>query len=160
MGNDLCVTGIRLQKLSYLEKKALNPHCFVLIDLKTERSTWSFIAQNARVSLVAYLHVLAAFITKEKSLGWSKTSKRKWTFEFVESIGRKDELNIHRWKENNVTYWSYFRMTLKWKRANKTEKTNEWEQRFDWFIERIQTRVAFGRLSEGSSEKTSCPRTF
>ena len=41
-----------------------------------------------------YLHVSAVFITKQKSLGWSKTSKRKRTFEFVESIGRKDQLNI------------------------------------------------------------------
>ena len=44
-------------------------------------------------------------------------------------------------------------MTLKWKRANKTETTNEWKQRFDWFIERIQTCVAFGWLSEHSGEK-------
>ena len=43
-----------------------------------------------------YLHVSAVFITKQKSLGWNKTSKRKRTFEFVESIGRKDQLNIHR----------------------------------------------------------------
>ena len=34
-------------------------------------------------------------------------------------------------------------------------------ERFDWFIERIQTRVAFGWLSERSGEKkTSFPRTF
>ena len=39
MHNDSHVTGIRLKKLSYLEKKALNSHCFVLIDVKTERST-------------------------------------------------------------------------------------------------------------------------
>ena len=43
-----------------------------------------------------YLHVSAVFIAKQKSLGWSKTSKRKRTFKFVESIGRKDQLNIHR----------------------------------------------------------------
>ena len=40
-----------------------------LIDLKTECSTWSSIVQKACVSFVAYLHVLAAFITKQKSLG-------------------------------------------------------------------------------------------
>ena len=52
-------------------------------------------------------------------------------------------------------------MTLKGKRANKTEKNKRTEiERFDWFIERIQTRVAFGWLSERSGEKTSCPRTF
>ena len=28
MHNDLHVTEIRLKKLSYLEKEALNPHCF------------------------------------------------------------------------------------------------------------------------------------
>ena len=43
-----------------------------------------------------YLHVSAVFITKQKSLRWSKTSKRKRTFEFVESIGTKHQLNTHR----------------------------------------------------------------
>ena len=33
-------------------------------------------------------------------------------------------------------------------------------KRFDWFIERIQTCVAFGWLSERSAEKTSCPKNF
>ena len=42
-----------------------------------------------------YLHVSAVFITKQKSLGWRKTSKRKRTFEFVESIGRKDQFIKH-----------------------------------------------------------------
>ena len=32
--------------------------------------------------------------------------------------------------------------------------------RFDWFIERIQTRVAFGCLRERSGEKTLYQRTF
>ena len=104
MRNDLYVTGMWVENFLTWKKRLLIRTVFVLIDLKTERSTWLFIAQKARVSFVAYLHVSAAFITKEKSLGWTKTSKRKWTFEFVESIGRKDELNIHRWKENNVTY--------------------------------------------------------
>ena len=104
MRNDLHVTGIWVKNFLTWKKRLLIRTVFVLIDLKTERSTWSFIAQKARVLLVAYLHVSAAFTTKEKSLGWSKTSKRKWTIEFVEFIGRKDELNIHRWKENDVTY--------------------------------------------------------
>ena len=42
---------------------------------------------------------------------------------------------------------------------NRNNKRTEVE-RFDWFIERIQTLVAFGWLSERSGEKTSCPRTF
>ena len=43
-------------------------------------------------------------------------------------------------------------------RTNRKNKRTEIQQ-FDWFIERIQTRVAFGWLSERSAEKTSCPRT-
>ena len=48
------------------------------------------------------------------------------------------------------------------KLANKTETTYKRTkvERFDWFIQRIQTHVAFGWLSERSGEKTSCPRTF
>ena len=51
------------------------------------------------------------------------------------------------------------------KKREQTETTNEPGneieiKQFDWFIERIQTRVAFGWLSESSSEKTSCLRTF
>ena len=42
---------------------------------------------------------------------------------------------------------------------NRNNKRKEIE-RFDWFIERIQTRVAFSLLSERSGEKTSYPRTF
>ena len=44
-------------------------------------------------------------------------------------------------------------------RTKQKQQTKEIE-RFDWFIERIQTRVAFGWLSERSGENTSCPRTF
>ena len=42
MRNDLHVSGIQLKKRPSLEKKALNNlHRFVLIDVKTERSTRS-----------------------------------------------------------------------------------------------------------------------
>ena len=49
-------------------------------------------------------------------------------------------------------------MTLKQnKKQIRNNKQTEIE-RFDWFIEWIQMRMAFGWLSSG--EKTSCPRTF
>ena len=48
---------------------------------------------------------------------------------------------------------------MKTREQNRKNKRTE-IKRFDWFIERIQTRVAFGWLSERSGEKTSCPRTF
>ena len=45
-------------------------------------------------------------------------------------------------------------------RKQKTNNKRTERERFDWFMERIQTRVPFGRLSERSGEKTLCPRTF
>ena len=48
---------------------------------------------------------------------------------------------------------------MKTRKQNRNNKRTELG-RFDWFIERMQTRVAFGWLSERSGEKTSSPRTF
>ena len=50
-------------------------------------------------------------------------------------------------------------LEVKTREQNKNNKRTE-IKRFDWFIERIQTRVAFGWLSERSAEKTSCPKNF
>ena len=50
-------------------------------------------------------------------------------------------------------------LEMKTREQNRDNKGTEIE-RFDWFIERIQTRVAFGWLSERSDEKTSCPKNF
>ena len=50
-------------------------------------------------------------------------------------------------------------LEMKTREQNRNNKRMEIE-RFDWFIERIQTHVAFGWLSERSRKKTSCPRTF
>ena len=50
-------------------------------------------------------------------------------------------------------------LEMKTREQNKNNKRTEIE-RFDWFIERIKTRVAVGWLSERSAEKTWCPRTF
>ena len=43
---------------------------------------------------------------------------------------------------------------------NARTKQKQLIGRFDWFIERIQKRVAFGCLRERSSEKTLYQRTF
>ena len=50
-------------------------------------------------------------------------------------------------------------LEMKMREQNRNNKRTDIEG-FDWFVERIQTRVAFGRLSERSGEKTSCPRTL
>ena len=50
-------------------------------------------------------------------------------------------------------------LETKTREQNRNNKRREIE-RFDWFVERIQTRVAFGWLSESSAEKTSRPKNF
>ena len=52
-----------------------------------------------------------------------------------------------------------FDLEMKTHEQNRNNKRKEIE-RFHWFIDRIQTRVAFDWLSELSGEKISCPRTF
>ena len=47
------------------------------------------------------------------------------------------------------------------KREQNRDNLRKEIERFDWFIELIQTQVAFGWLSKHSGEiKPSCPRTF
>ena len=50
-------------------------------------------------------------------------------------------------------------LEVKTREQNKHNKRKE-IGRFDWFIEQIQTRVAFGWISERSREKTSCSKGF
>ena len=62
------------------------------------------------------------------------------------------------WGGGNIERFSYD-VEMKTREQNKKNKRSEIE-RFDWFIERIQTRVTFGWFSKRTGEKTSCPRTF
>ena len=48
---------------------------------------------------------------------------------------------------------------MKTREQNRNNKRTEIE-RFDWFVERIQTLVAFGWLSECSGEKNFIPENF
>ena len=76
------------------------------------------------------------------------------------TIKKKKNKQKNKTTKEKVTY-SDFRMILKWKRASKTQTTNESNKtERGWLIERIQTRVAFDWLSEGWGEKTLCPRTL
>ena len=50
-------------------------------------------------------------------------------------------------------------LDMKTPEQNRNNKRTK-KERFDWFIELIQTRMAFGWLRERSGGKTSCPRTF
>ena len=52
-----------------------------------------------------------------------------------------------------------FDLEMKTREQNRNNKRTEIE-RFDWCIEQIQTRLAFGWLSERSGKQTSCPENF
>ena len=52
----------------------------------------------------------------------------------------------------------WYDLERKTREQNRKSKQTEIE-RFNWFIEQIQTRVAFGWLRERSGAKKSCPRT-
>ena len=60
--------------------------------------------------------------------------------------------------EHMIERFSYD-LEIKTREQYRNNKQTEIE-RFDWYIEHIQTRVAFDWLSEHSGEKTSCLRTF
>ena len=49
---------------------------------------------------------------------------------------------VSRAGDHQRTYYSDFRMTLKWKRANKVERTNEWKyNRAIWLVYRTDTNA-------------------
>ena len=50
-------------------------------------------------------------------------------------------------------------LEMKTREQNRNNKRTEIE-RFDWFIERRQTHLGFGWLSERSGKQTSCPKNF
>ena len=50
-------------------------------------------------------------------------------------------------------------LEMKTREQNRDNKRKE-IKRFDWFMERIQTHLAFGWLSERSDEKTSSLKNF
>ena len=73
-----------------------------------------------------------------------------FVYDFVLAIDCNQLLLIERFS---------YDLETKTRQQNRNNKRAEIGQ-FDWFIERIQTRLAFGWLSERSGEKTSRPRTF
>ena len=73
-----------------------------------------------------------------------------FVYDFVLAIDYNQLLLIERFS---------YDLETKTRQQNRNNKRAEIGQ-FDWFIERIQTRLAFGWLSERSGEKTSRPRTF
>ena len=60
---------------------------------------------------------------------------------------------------NRTTQRFSYDLEMKTREQKRNNKRTEIQQ-FDWFIERIQTHLAFGWLSERSAEKLHARRTF
>ena len=72
-------------------------------------------------------------------------------------IGKVDTTKM---KDKDVMLERFsYDLEMKTREQNRNNKRTEIE-RFDWFIERIQTHLAFGWLSERSAETTSRPMNF
>ena len=69
-----------------------------------------------------------------------------------------DGVNWSKYVHTHIERLSYD-LEMKTREQNRNNKRTE-IKRFDWFIERIQTHLAFGWLSDRSVEKTSCPKNF
>ena len=78
---------------------------------------------------------------------------------FIENLRRSSSsLPVRPPSEGMLERFSYD-LEMKTREQNRNNKRTE-IKRFDWFIERIQTHLAFGWLSERSAEKSSCPKNF
>ena len=70
----------------------------------------------------------------------------------------QDEVEVNKNAQQNGENRAIF--AWPWNENARIKQTQQTIGRFDWFIERIQTRMAIAWLSERSGEKTSCLRTF
>ena len=75
------------------------------------------------------------------------------------ALRRPDEIGWENNEQRKIEPRFLYDLEMKTRKQNRNNKRTEIE-RFDCFIEHIQTRVAFGWLSEHSGEKTSCQGTF
>ena len=85
-----------------------------------------------------------------------------WILSLVNTLERWLCSQYHRWlisSRHRVIERFLFDLEMKTREQNRNNNLTEIE-RFDWFIERTQTRAAFGWLSEHSCEKASCPWIF
>ena len=81
-------------------------------------------------------------------------------YTFIGTSRFKDLFKVY--KRLSLTYiGAIFVWTWKENARTKQKQQTNWNRAIcDWFIERLQTRVDFGWLSEHSGEKTSCPKNF
>ena len=83
--------------------------------------------------------------------------KKQWMLEGLGCYFK--QFQITELKEMSKLERFSYDLEMKTHEQNRNNKRTEMEW-FDWFIERIQTRVAFPWLSERSAEKNSCPKNF
>ena len=110
--------------------------------------SWSFMVT---ITVVASRWTFVVTVLHRRAEKMYKTIKSTWP-----EVCFTNQCHVHIVPDEFLTGWKFWQDTTFTREQNRNNKRTEIE-RFDWFIERIQTRVAFGWLSENSGEKTSCP---
>ena len=113
------------------------------------------------------MHILLLLIELSRRVGWFHKVEA-WSPDLIVDFSYKPSLNSFFVYDfvlaidcNQLFLIELFSYDLETKRREQNRNNKRIEiGRFDWFIERIQTRVAFGWLSERSGEQTSRPRIF
>ena len=111
---------------------------------------WLLVLNNSARMEEIFKFRLVKLLMRSKNHKWSDCNQ---------NIIVSSEFQCRNFLPHGLTERFSYDLEMKTREQNRNNKRTEIE-RFDWFIERIQTRVAFGWLSERSGEKTSCPRTF
>ena len=115
--------------------------------------SWSFMVT---ITVVASRWTFVVTVLHRRAEKMYKTIKSTWP-----EVCFTNQCHVHIAPDEFLTGWKFWQDTLfirdrQTREQNRNNKRTEIE-RFDWFIERIQTRVAFGWLSERLGETTSCP---
>ena len=110
--------------------------------------SWNFMVI---ISVVASRWTFVVTVLHRRAEKIYQTIKSTWP-----EVCFTNQCYVHIAPDEFLTGWKFWQDTSFTREQNRNNKRTEIE-RFDWFIERIQTRVAFGWLSENSGEKTSCP---
>ena len=113
------------------------------------KSQWHDPTPESRFTFVVLIHCLAVQSSYEQSGNLLNGSMwTKWPVKFA--VWTKLLILIKRFS---------YDLEMKTREQNRNNKRTEIEW-FDWFIERIQTRVVFGWLGERSAEKLHARRAF
>ena len=106
--------------------------------------SWSFMVT---ITVVASRWTFVVTVLHRRAEKMYQTIKSTWP-----EVCFTNQCHVHIAPDEFLTGWKFWQDTSFTREQNRNNKRTEIE-RFGWFIERIQTRVAFGWLSETRVKK-------